>query len=725
MTINKYLLTLLAVFALAACETETGTELQDSIDEVTPETAGEANPTALFDPSNSVIPFPNNLLLLGSTDGTINIPVADPDDLADPQVALNAIDGFSTVAPMSAGFSTAIDDGTISATSVKMYEVALTSGAVSDVISQMVYGVDFVATLSSVDSTQSTLAILPLRPLDAKTSYMVVITDDLKTASGTAFDPSLTYQLIKALPDPSPLTFGDPTLPGSLQLLSAEDFASFDQLRLLVNTGEAVVSSDPDGDQPPVPKIIQSWSFTTQSISDVLVALRDDIITDAVTGYTLDSTIVPAVTTDPGDDNGIVDSPQGAADIYVGTLDVPYFLTASASSTDPTALGSFWQGVGGSNLTQFNTTPVVTSTQSIPIMISIPKPGGMNYPVVIFQHGFTRNRGMMLTVADRLALQGFAVVSIDLPMHGITGNETDGTAPFYQAGQERTFDLDLLDNATRFPGPDGITDTSGTHFVNLSNLLNFLGNGRQAVSDLVTLTYAITSGELTAGTSSFNAARIYFLGHSGGAIVGVPFVNLEDNVREAAFVAGGGYTMKLLDGSASFSPLLINGLAANGVNKGTADYESFLGVAQTVLDSGDGVNYSVDITSTTNRGLLGIEIVGGPTSPSDLTVPNTVPDANDSTGTVPAPLAGTEPQFTLLGLTQINSDDTGSNLKRSVKFVVGNHGSLLSPEADDFNDAATNLAVTTEMQSIIAGFFDSNGSAIDITDDTLLQAPTP
>ena len=33
--------------------------------------------------------------------------------------------------------------------------------------------------ISSVDTSQSTLAILPLRPLAEKTSYMVVITDDL------------------------------------------------------------------------------------------------------------------------------------------------------------------------------------------------------------------------------------------------------------------------------------------------------------------------------------------------------------------------------------------------------------------------------------------------------------------------------------------------------------------------------------------------------------------
>src|SRR3569832_2052689 len=62
--------------------------------------------TARFDPSNAVVPFPTNLLLSGTTDLTLNIPVANPTNYGDPAVALNALDGFSTVAPWSATFST-------------------------------------------------------------------------------------------------------------------------------------------------------------------------------------------------------------------------------------------------------------------------------------------------------------------------------------------------------------------------------------------------------------------------------------------------------------------------------------------------------------------------------------------------------------------------------------------------------------------------------------------
>lgn len=70
---------------------------------------------ALFDPATNVIPFPNNLLLSGSRDLTINTPVANPSNFSDPAVALNAVDGFSTIAPWSVQFSAAIEPGSIHA----------------------------------------------------------------------------------------------------------------------------------------------------------------------------------------------------------------------------------------------------------------------------------------------------------------------------------------------------------------------------------------------------------------------------------------------------------------------------------------------------------------------------------------------------------------------------------------------------------------------------------
>ena len=53
---------------------------------------------ALFQPAQGVFPFPNDLYFSGTTDGTINIQPAN--GLIPNQVGLNALDGWSTTAPM-------------------------------------------------------------------------------------------------------------------------------------------------------------------------------------------------------------------------------------------------------------------------------------------------------------------------------------------------------------------------------------------------------------------------------------------------------------------------------------------------------------------------------------------------------------------------------------------------------------------------------------------------
>jgi pimeloyl-ACP methyl ester carboxylesterase len=734
MKTSRLITALFAAMLITGCTSEPSEDLAESIVKVTPETAGDINPKALFDPSDGVIPFPNNLLFSGTKDGTLNIPVDDSSDFSDPQVALNTLDGFSTTAPISSEFSTSIDSASVNADSVKVYQVTLSGpgGAVVVINSQLSFGApgsgaDYFATLSSVDTSQSTLAILPLKPLPPQTSYMVAITDDLETTDGRPFDPSVTYLLIKNLPDP--LVFGDPGIPGSLQSLSESELASFEQLRQIINVSEATVAAA-DGDVE-VSDIINSWSFTTQSISDVL----DDVRNTAMTG-----TFNPVLV-----DSG-VDSPfTGAAgfygaDIIVGSLDVPYYLTAAAGVNDPTPLDSFWKGVEGSFLTAFNPTPVATSTQTIPVMVSVPKspePAG-GYPVVIYQHGITTNRATMLAVADAFAnlsglITGYAVVAIDLPMHGLTGNETNGTEGF-KTPIERTFDLDLVtqnaDGDITASIPDGITDSSGRHFINLSNLLNSRDNLRQSVADLLAVYNAIgdlsvsfprsptalVPGLVDCNPCSFNPGSVFFLGHSLGAISGTVFTALEPGVQDAVFAFGGGGIAKILDGSATFGPSIADGLAGQGVVKGTPDYESFLGAAQTIIDSADAINYTTQLQAN-GEGILYFEIVGGAGSPSDLVVPNTVPDGNDTSNTVPAPLAGTEPILALLGLTQTNTPipPGGADLQISVKYIAGEHSSLLDPTPAP--------AVTTQIQTQAATFIGTGGTGLPVADSSLIQAP--
>ena len=129
---------------------------------------------AVFDPAAGQVPFPNDLFFIGSTDGTLNIPVADPTNLADPAVAMNELDGFSTVAPMTANFSGALNAETVRAGStVRVFEVTLNQSlAVTEVKGELKAGTDYSANLLPQDANQTTLNIHPLLPLKPKTGYL-------------------------------------------------------------------------------------------------------------------------------------------------------------------------------------------------------------------------------------------------------------------------------------------------------------------------------------------------------------------------------------------------------------------------------------------------------------------------------------------------------------------------------------------------------------------------
>ena len=688
------------VVLLSACSPSGDTNLQDSID--------TTSHTALFDTDNGIIPFPNNLLFAGSEDGTLNIPI-DPADTgySNPKVALNEADGFSTVAPITAPFSTAIDAASITPATVRMFQVTLNPDPAAPVIiavnSELQMGEDFLAAVSSVDS--NTLALIPRKPLAPGTSYFVILTNGLKATDGKGFNVDVTYALAKRT-DPVIDAEGNNLVPALASSATAnEDAQTLEKLRQLVNANETAIVTHDSGlsrDQ-----LIMTWTFTTQSIGAVLAQARTLIRGGSAPATQLQDTTV--------------DSPMGAADLYAGTLTVPYYLTA-ASTDNPTApLTNFWHGAGASRLSQYNAMPVKTADATIPLLLSVPKAAVKPVPIVIFQHGITANRASMLAIADSLAQAGLAVAAIDLPLHGILGNETDGTEALVMTGMERHFSLDLVDNATGAAGPDGNLDDSGQHFINLTNLVVNRDNVRQAIADLFALTYAMTTLDYDGGGADIDTSRIYFLGHSLGGIVGAPFLAFETDIKASVLAMAGGGIAKILDGSASFGPVIAGGLAANGVNKGSADYESFLGAAQTLLDTADPINYTGLIGGF--RGVLLLEVVGGNSSPSDLVVPNKVPDDNDDGTTVIAPLAGTDPFASLLGLTKYNSSQAGSNLQAWVRFNAGHHASPFRPTDANGNDDALSAQVTTEMQTEIAGFLGSNGASLGITDGTLLAAP--
>ncbi len=627
-------------------------------------------------------PSPFDLAFIGSTDGTLNIAVSDEQDFSDPKVALNTLDGFSTVAPIQTRLNLPLDAASLSADSVQLYRVVTVgeARAVQSVVAALDYGVDYLATVSPFDPQQLTISLLT--PLQPASSYLVVLTNKLRSRDGRVAAAEQTYQILQST---TSLVSED----GSSAVLTLEDAQAqaLEPLRQLVNAQQAALQAYGQD----ISAVALSWTFTTQSIGRVLAEAKK--LSAAATASALTELELP-------------DLPYAQqVNVYTGELTLPYYLSdGSMLPTDP--LNRFWQGRQGSYLTQFNPVPQQTSYQSVPLLVSVPKSGQGPWPVVIYQHGISRNRSDLLVLADTFAQAGFAAVAIDLPLHGLLPGQ-----PFYQAGKERTFDLDLINNTTVAPGADGMVDASGSHFINLQNLLLSRDNMRQGSADLMALYQVLDELSYSGNGGDFNSEQVYFVGHSLGAIVGASFLSLQPEVHEAVLAMGGTGIAKLLDGSASFGPAIAAGLAAAGVDKGSADYEAFMGAAQTVMDSVDPVNYTSALTA--DRGVLMLEVVGNADSLPDQVIPNNVTTLA-AADTIAAPLSGTDPWGRLLGLTLVSQSRTSEQPQNAwIRYTQGEHSSLL--------DTAAAAEVTQGMHAAMASFLASAGRQLTIADEALVE----
>ena len=680
--------------------------------------------TARFDPTAGVVPFPNNLLLSGTTDLTLNPPLTVPGNPADPRnapvLALSALDGFSTVGPMSFTMSAPPRATSLTAGgpngAIRVFEVLLTGpgGGVTSVVRELASPAEFVVGPSA--SNPNAVGIVPTAPLKPLTSYMVIVTNGVVDAAGNDATPDQTYFLAKRT---SPLCVnGQSTDP----LLPTANACALEPLRLLTNSHLAAANSR--GIAPG--RVVLSWVATTQSTSQVLQANASRVtpapVQVAPTGLNLGSlgAGLPPV-----------------ADIFIGTITLPYFNDAPARNAAPPAqaaavLSSFWRSAPGAyvppfnglgldptstNVTFANPLAVNQGSQTVPLVLTVPNAASgrtrpaAGWPIVIFGHGLTRNRTDAFAVAATYAAQGFAVIAIDHPLHGIAPGQPFyvGSTPFGAVARERTFEVDLIRNNGQPcpPGqpicPDGTPDGSGAHMINLLSLRTSRDNLRQAHMDLITLARTVPRIDFNGdGVTDFDGSRIAYTGQSLGGIVGVPFLAVESSVNTGFLSVPGGGIAQLLNGSPTFGPQIRAGLGAAGIQPGTPDFDQFLLITQTVIDSADPVNYG--FASQTDRLLMHLAIGGGSVLP-DQVVPINVPGA---------PLSGGNPLAAVLGLQSITASTTNANGIRGVtRFIQGDHGSLLSPTAS--------AATTAEMQGQMASFVVSNGTAVQVQNTTVIR----
>ncbi|NMP31339.1 lipase [Thalassotalea sp. M1531] len=561
---------------LSGCGDETIKDVQENVDK----NGAVTSPTArvVFDPSNGVLSVPNDLLFSGTTDGTLNMPVADPTDFADPTVALSALDGWSTVQPFvldidfPAGVS--LDGNSVfNPASVRVFETemggplaasagcqALPQGTACQVIGELTFGSDFVTQKSG-----NSIAVVPLKPLKAKTSYVVVLTNSLMDDTGKAVAGSTTYELVQ-------------------QDLATKPLGSQSQkdLQGVINSFEAAVAAAGVDKST----IIYTMAMTTQSTADAVGTLKQVMAQNAGLGQV--PTIGIQDTTlsvyDVLTSQGIVLPPElapvyQAANYMQGSITLPYYLGTPSAENPMAPVNDWWKAQCDSavmlaglaaqnpdaipanpvsetdglcmalsaaaglpapglrdlstvlpldterNITKFNPLPAKRVDMALDVQVTTPDLAVANavraslgmpaleepatgWPVAILQHGITSKKEDMLAITGALALQGIATAAIDHPLHGSRGFDLDPTQP----GDEI--------NAST---------VSATHYMNLANLLTTRDNLRQSTIDTLGLRLGLNFAgglDATGNPIKLNGQQVTYLGHSLGAITGINTVAL-------------------------------------------------------------------------------------------------------------------------------------------------------------------------------------------------------
>ncbi|MCP1727937.1 hypothetical protein J2T60_001937 [Natronospira proteinivora] len=633
------------------------------------EESTEPKPTfrAEFIPAVGLLPFGNDLYI-DQEDGTVDIP--------SPLTPINTVDGFSTTASTVTMTTDTVDEDSIvageNAVLVDITNPAepapLTPGehysvSVSQLEGTAQHRIDFhVHQPLRSDMPDGEGGVIPAR-------YMAFLTSGIQSTTGNSLAPDTDFRTIRdaAVADEELAneTFENirQAIQGPLQLTSA----------LGVDSGDVAVL----------------WTFQTVGTRNSMEMVANETAPD-----------MAAISPSGMDSGDVVDGSPGYADIWAGFLDVAYYL-------DPEApLSEFWVDDEGQPLTRANPMPAARDQKSIPLFVTVPsqeaiddancpvsgEPGD-GWPVVIFQHGITGDRSQMLGLADTLSCQGFAMAAIDHPLHGITDPESPlfvgPGSPLYEAFdvQERHFYMvqGQPSDPAEVIGEDGSFDGSGEHYINIASLPTSRDNLRQSVADLLQL--SASAGAIVTldqdgnpdGQLAIDTDAKFFVGHSLGGIAGTSLTGLDESIVASVLAMPGGKITDLLLESDEFGDRIRDGLVAENSNlvEGTTLFDRFFRQAQTIIDAGDPANYG---NLADDRDVFVIEIDG------DSVVPNSATQYLSNT----------------LDLAQVSTTADGSDGQGWVRYLAGNHGSLLQPGADDPESQAVWASIQCQTAFFIA-----------------------
>lgn len=695
-----------------------------------------------FNPSGSVIPFPN-ILLLSSTTGLNTLPATCGESAGALELregVLNTLDGTGTWLPAIYATFTAEVDLVAAADHVylmKKVDDAADAEAIPVQLSRF-QQIRYSGKLPTCgeQSLVDGIAITPLQPLDDDAVYTVAITQGVTSRGGEEFQPSTAWFFSRQPSSPvniydrngdgvltasdvsfnhTPIDQFDPrdangngvadtieTLAGIQQLVTLnQSFLPFVDAAL-----DTVVGSDVTRDD-----ILIAWAFKTQTEKAPL-----DTAASAGPASEIEATPFAGLgggLTNVGDPTTFIDAQVGAGTcaqlgtcpaigaIFAGAFaSKNYQTSAHVESPVETDIPSTWDNP--------LTPATVNSPASLQVLAAIPATAmpTNGYPVVVFAHGLTRSRGDILAIAGSLANAGIASIATDWPLHGARAVQ------IYPTG-----------SACQSPSDTGEPDPtlSAACFAPIltANLAATRDNFRQGAIDVLTLIASIkqcdaAEPDASCGTFQIDPTRIGYMGQSLGSLIGTLPVAMSTDIKAAVMNVPSVSLTTILENTdtATIKCPLIDALINNGTIQGnvwqlpdgggfnttdatclanatasdplpvaaTPAYRSFAAAARWILDPADGVNF-LDV--------LGAKIAGGETAvliqqvDGDTVIPNeaTALMARFLGFTAPA-IAATPDSGTPTASEEITSDAPALYLNYvSSDDAVYAHGSLLSPPA--------------------------------------------
>lgn len=630
-------------------------------------------PEATFDPSASIIPFPNNVLRTG-TGGNARLALPVPDGGSALQrnlvLGLNTLDGFSLTAPIVSESSEtrgALDVGELDAESLDAGTGFIRLGPPAATPPRVRPCLDCASSLlpdGGPNAGPQQLQFVPQIPLEEQATYGAWLTTDLRDVDGHRVIPSGAFALARLnnpLCDTATMTSTVPVL-SDLQACGAGGAPGLEALRLgLKPLVDSLVMRG-----LPRTRLALAWAFTTQTTVTELQNLAD-AVPMLTTLLPTTATAAPiAANADGGlplPDLSTLYGPLPSSNVgavYLGTVTLPFALVGPGQTLAPPAAP--WQG------------------QKAPYLLTVPSgtPPAGGWPVVIFGHGLTSQRTTMIPITNALATAGFATIGIDVVWHGdrttCTGSgpllaqalmnpaATDDWAcaspsantmpdpvnaqcsPAGRCVRRPTGNIPALACASDLQcltvnqglcvagsceGADFARNSSrqplinAHNFLNLGNLFAARDNFRHYALDLTQLVRVIKAGSIaTAGGPALDGDTIHYVGQSLGGFNGALFSAVSPDVQRVMLnVPGSDQTGVLLE-SPSFGAQrsgFLGQLAPLGITPGTPQFDQLMTLIRTIFDRADPQNFiltSVNRVMPANRAVFIQMIV------TDTVVPN-------------------------------------------------------------------------------------------------------